>query len=152
MSGGGAGTQQGAQYYNGVDAAFGGVLVALVAEPAASWKLSADLPDSVVLRLRWAVCGKPSHIRCCHEEPTEDWTDCSHHNHETESSQCGSINAFVCVGLRGVAAAASEAPTAVSVYRERLSPVLLHLPGLLGTHKEKTLIRKLCLFLSAMRL
>jgi len=58
MSGGGAGTQQGAQYYNGVDAAFGGVLVALVAEPAASWKLSADLPDSVVLRLRWAVCGK----------------------------------------------------------------------------------------------
>lgn len=90
MSGGGAGTEQGAQYYGGVDAAFGGVLVTLVAEPAKSWKLSADLPDSVVLRLRCAVCG-----------------------------------------LRGVAAAASEAPTAVAVYRERLAPVLSQLPSLL---------------------
>lgn len=92
MSGGGGGTQQGSQYYSGVDAAFGGVLVTLVSEPAKSWKLSADLPDSIVLRLRWAVCG-----------------------------------------LRGVAAAASEAPTAVAVYRERLSPVLAQLPTLLAS-------------------
>lgn len=92
MSGGGAGTQHGAQYYSGIDAAFGGVLVALASEPAKSWKLSADLPDSVVLRLRWAVCG-----------------------------------------LRGVAAAAAEAPTAVAVYRERLSPVLPQLPSLLDS-------------------
>lgn len=89
---GGAGTQEGAQYYNGVDAAFGGVLVALVSEPAQSWKLSADLPDSIVLRLRWAACG-----------------------------------------LRGVAAAASEAPTAVAVYRQRLAPVLAQLPAVLAS-------------------
>ena len=87
-----AGSQQGAAYYSGIDSAFGGALVNLVAEPPHSWKASGDLPDSIVLRLRWAVCG-----------------------------------------LRGVAAAASEAPTAVSVYRERLAPALPHLPGLLAS-------------------
>jgi hypothetical protein len=47
-----AGSQQGAAYYSGIDTAFGGALVNLLAEPPHSWKTSADLPGSVVLRLQ----------------------------------------------------------------------------------------------------